>query len=158
MPRPLRVLGLAVTLLAATITASAASHAATARAASAAPATRTTSGGLSARESYVLRMEALYFGHGGYNAYAGGHLTLHALHGSYVLTYPVWNGRLSATYRKTQLYIVRLRLRYEMQLLAQETMDGGGSCIDPANDWPAICTGSGMVAVDRTSLALGSTL
>jgi hypothetical protein len=103
-------------------------------------------------------MEATYFGHGGYNAYEGGRLTLHALHGPYVLTYPVWDGRLSATYRKTQIYILRLRLKYEMQLLAEETMDGGGSCTDPENTRPAICTGSGMVMVDRTDLARGSAL
>ncbi|GAC1434933.1 MAG: hypothetical protein NVSMB65_08930 [Chloroflexota bacterium] len=36
---------------------------------------------LTPRESYVPRMEATYFGHGGYNASAGGRLTLHALHG-----------------------------------------------------------------------------
>ena len=156
MTRTLIALGLAATTLAGAVTTPAMAHAA-APAAHVAPAPAAAAA-LTPTESYVLRLEATYFGHGGYNAYEGGRLTLHALHGPYVLTYPVWNGRLSATYRKTQLYILRLRLRYEMQLLAQETMDGGGSCTDPANDWPAICTGAGVVVVDRTSLALGSTL
>ena len=114
--------------------------------------------GLTLQESYTLRMEATYFAHGGYNAYDGGVLTLHALHGRYILRYPVWSGPLSAEYRRLQRYILQSRLAFEMRFLEEETIASGGSCLDPYNDRPAICTASGIPEVDRTDLVLGSAL
>jgi hypothetical protein len=83
-------------------------------------------------------------------------LTLRALHGSYVLTYPAWDTRLSYAYRNVHQWIIQERRKNEADLLVQSTLNGGGACIDPVNGRSAICFSPGAVSLDRTETALGS--
>ena len=112
---------------------------------------------MSVEENRIIQMESTYLGHGGYNEYRGGILTLRDLHGNYVMTYPLWQ-ESSPAYRMLQQHVIKQRVAYEMRMLAEMAINRGGACIDQVTHRAAICRGSGAVELVRTDLAPGSTL